>query len=513
MSRPPRKVTQHADAAREVELKLLLEPDAIPILRSLPIIGEALAKAKPEKLAAIYYDTSDRRLEKAGLTLRLRGEAKEYTLTVKARESASIDRGEWEKPVRTGRLALRDIAASPAASVLGKTARDLQPLFSTTVERSKALVDYESATIELALDRGTITAGERALPVSELELELKAGERAGLIALARELSGLAPLRLSFIAKSERGERLRAGTWGKPQRATTPELSADMSALAGFLTIASTCLHDFMLNEAAIGNRDDIEGVHQARIAIRRLRAAFALFAPRIKDPRTEQLGGELKWLSDLLGGARDCDVMMSEFSIDPKSPAGKAIAGHRAVAHEALAEGLASRRMRLLLIDLAGALDLASWDATQAKLLAAPVRAVAGELLARRLQKLLKRARHLGRLDAHERHRVRIAAKKLRYMGEFFETLLPDGPARKRHETLIRELEKVQKGLGLLQDEVTLRRLLAELVGAAEAERLAAAWPVDRKSELRKAVRAMARLRQVKPFWLKWQKEQKDNQE
>ena len=133
--------------------------------------------------------------------------------------------------------------------------------------------------------------------------------------------------------------------------------------------------------------------------------------------------------------------------------------------------------------------------------------------MGRRLKKLLKQARNLGKLEAHERHLLRIAAKKLRYMSEFFATLLPDEDAGGRSETVTGHLEKIQKHLGLLQDEVTLRRLLAGLLGETEAERLAAASPVDRKAELRKAVKAVKKLSDAKPFWLKWHKDQKHNQE
>ena len=326
------------------------------------------------------------------------------------------------------------------------------------------------------------------LPIFELELELKEGKRAGLLALARELAAVAPLRLSFIAKSERGRRLVAGTWGKPQKASTPTLSPEMTAHEAFFAIARTCLHDFMVNEAAIGNRDDIEGVHQARIAIRRLRAAFNLFAPLIENSRIEKLSDELEWLSDLFGAARDCDVLMSEFSIDPKSQAGKAIAERRAATHKALAEGLASGRMRLLLIDLAGALDAGGWRNRGAFPRWTGTRCCRKIIGAAFRRRLLKRARDLERLGAHKRHRVRIAAKKLRYMGEFFKTLLTDEEARAGLSEVIGQLEKVQKRLGRLQDEVAFRRLLAELLGKAKAEQLAATSSVDRKAELRKAV-------------------------
>ena len=127
----------------------------------------------------------------------------------------------------------------------------------------------------------------------------------------------------------------------------------MSALTAFLAIGRTCLHDFMLNEPAFAGKDAVEGVHQSRIAIRRLRAAFSLFSPLIVHPKFEGLGVELKFLSDLLGAARDYDVLATDFSVDPKSKLGIAIAQRREKAHQALAAGLATARMRLFRLDLA----------------------------------------------------------------------------------------------------------------------------------------------------------------
>ena len=83
MSRPPRKVKHRAASAREVEVKLLLDRETIGILKTLAVIGPALTKARTTMLAAIYYDTPDRRLEKAGLTLRLRSEGKKHILNVR----------------------------------------------------------------------------------------------------------------------------------------------------------------------------------------------------------------------------------------------------------------------------------------------------------------------------------------------------------------------------------------------------------------------------------------------
>jgi triphosphatase len=366
------------------------------------------------------------------------------------------------------------------------------------------MISRSGSRIELALDKGRIASGDAEIPICEIELELKRGKPAHLIALARRLATIAPVQLSFISKAERGERLAKGKWGKSQRASTPALDGSMSALTAFLMIGRICLHDFMLNEPALAGKDAVEGVHQARIAIRRLRAAFSLFSPLIAHPKFEGLGRELKFLADLLGAARDHDVLATDFAVDPKSKLGREIAQRREKAHQALAAGLATARMRLFRVDLAVWLDETNWTAPQARPLSAGVRKVARNRLAQRLKKLIKRARNLDKLDDHERHRVRIAAKKLRYMCEFFETLLSGKKDKRRFDRLLAKLEKMQDGLGALQDEVTFSKLVADVMGEAEAKQPGKASPADRTAALGKAAKALAAIGKTKPFWLKW---------
>ena len=131
------------------------------------------------------------------------------------------------------------------------------------------------------------------------------------------------------------------------------------------------------------------------------------------------------------------------------------------------------------------------------------MREVAKKCLAQRLKKLLKRARHLDTLDDHKRHRVRIAAKKLRYMCEFFASLLSGKKEKHRFDRLIAKLEKMQDGLGALQDEVNFAKLAAEVLGK-DATPPTGSAPVDRAAEMRKAVKASAELARAQPFWLKW---------
>jgi CHAD domain-containing protein len=54
---------------------------------------------------------------------------------------------------------------------------------------------------------------------------------------------------------------------------------------------------------------DAEAVHQIRIAITRLRAAVAFFAPIVVDAEWLRLKKEIAWLNGSLGAARDSDVV------------------------------------------------------------------------------------------------------------------------------------------------------------------------------------------------------------
>lgn len=56
---------------------------------------------------------------------------------------------------------------------------------------------------------------------------------------------------------------------------------------------------------------DIEGVHDMRVATRRLRAAMEIFAPVFPGKRHKKALGEVKRLADVLGERRDPDVMIA----------------------------------------------------------------------------------------------------------------------------------------------------------------------------------------------------------
>jgi CHAD domain-containing protein len=114
-----------------------------------------------------------------------------------------------------------------------------------------------------------------------------------------------------------------------------------------------------------------------------------------------------------------------------------------------------------------------------------------------------KRGKRLQELDAAGRHRLRIAAKKLRYAAEFFAALFP----KRRVRPYIQSLASMQEVLGGLNDAATLLRLLPEAAAGARTPDVRVAGMIQGWSaasthlQLDALGRAWDRWQRQKPFW------------
>ena len=466
----------------ETELKLLVEPkvlDAIARMRWLKSLQRGVARTLT--LEATYYDTRDRRLRRAGLSLRTRGNGAGIVQTIKARGGHKLGRrSEWEWPLEgTGPdLSLVDDAAL-RGRLEGLSEAALEPVFRTLVERRVLLIDWPdgadegAALIEVALDRGRIEAGSgnEALKeaLGEVELELKEGDPKALLALACALRARHKLRLGSLDKSERGHMLADGLAPACRKAGTPPLDPAMKLEAAIEAIMEGCLVHWLANEAAAKAGQGTDGLHQLRVAIRRIRSALALLEGAL-GPSAEAWNARLRDLVHGLGHARDLDVFLEE----RLPPLESALAGGgelkalrakaeaaRDQARAAVARTLESQGYADLVLDLAAWISRRGWrEGGDPLALDAPLCEAARLALDRRHRKVEKRGRGFGKLTPEGRHEVRIALKKLRYAAEFLETLFP-GKATKRY---LKAATTLQDGLGHGND-------LA--VGTSLAQRLA----------------------------------------
>lgn len=482
--------------AKEVELKLEIAPESVAALLASGVLPGDPARLE---LRSVYFDTPARSLSQEGFSLRIRYAGETRIQTIKAAGAAAAGlyaRPEWESNIDGDRPAIDD--STPLKSLLGAAARELAPLFEVRVERLVWDLPWQDARIEVALDRGEVRAGERCAGVCELELELKRGDVSSLFSLARRLDEVTPLRVGVLNKAERGFRL-LGPMPGAAKSEDVWLPPKATARDAFGAVAASCIRQFRLNEPLI-DRQRPEALHQARVALRRLRSALTIFTPIKDDEAFARFASEVRWLAGALGNARDLDVLRSSLALD--DPRCHRLDDAQAQAYRSARVDLASRRARALLIDLCEwlASDMLAREPRDGDHLDMPAKEFAVAVLDRYRRKVKKRGRNLDKLSDEARHEVRKDAKKLRYGVEFFLALFPEKKRQRRARRLVKSLEALQDRLGRLND----MRIAGDVWERAGMPDMAASSSVaaeERKRCIGEAANAHEAFCDAKPFW------------
>jgi triphosphatase len=491
---------------REIELKFLIPPEAAP---------EALAHLRGEgavrQLDATYFDTPGHTLRKAGFGLRVRDGEGGRKQTLKSASAGGVfSRGEWEEAI-AGPDPDRDaLARTPAAAMLdGQT---LAPVFTTRVERTVRMVQVGEAVIEAALDQGQLLADGRQAAVCELELELKSGPASALFDLARDLARHVPLRLSLVSKAERGYGLAAGHDTASPRRQAATLDPHATVGETLQALGHADLAHLCSALESLRDRPEPEGVHQARVASRRLRALLKIFKPLAEDAAAQILDEGLHWLAGEFDMARDLDVFIGEVwdaardgaKFDGRDDFERALNATRANAYLRMEAALASPQARDVLLEAAAWLETGDWSADPhlAALRDSRADAFAARVLDHRLKQVKRRAKSFDDLDAEARHRLRLKGKTLRYAAEDLSPLFPDHP--KRVEQFLEASRQVQDTLGALNDR-SVRQTLVETVtqgDAAQARDVSrVAFGDDEDALIHAARKALDDLLGAKRFW------------
>lgn len=464
-------VTAMAD--REIELKLRLTKTAANKLRRHPALRRyRVGRGASSLLDSTYYDTEDLKLAARKMALRVRADGGRFEQTLKiSRKGGGLQtRGEWNAVLPEDRPDPARIGDAASRAWLEKQggAAALVPVFRTVIRRTTWLLAVGGSDVELALDEGEIVSGTKREPILEAEFELKAGDPAAIVLVAREMAEGIPCHIDSRSKAARGYALFTGATPGAHKAEAVVLDKSADAWSAFGVIAANCLEQFLANEPVIRLGDDPEGVHQGRVAIRRLRAAVSLFAPVLDADAVDPIKDELRRLQQRFGPARDWDVFIDE-TLAPmaarmpdesslKVLMAKADAARKrayAQAHDALGDPA--------ITDLV--LRLEAWLLRSRPPTAAGVgiKELAGKLLKKRWKKVFKS--HAACIESGreaELHVLRIQIKKLRYATEFFASLYPSA----RIKALARASASLQDRLGGLNDAVVSRDLIETLKSA-----------------------------------------------
>ena len=234
------------------------------------------------------------------------------------------------------------------------------------------------------------------------------------------------------------------------------------------------LRALLTHEPGTRTGEDIEDLHQMRVAVRRMRATLKAARPLLDAAWSDDLRAELGWLGGALGPVRDLDVLLLRLHREIASlPADEQNAGgalldaleqERTTARAAMLEALTAPRYFGLLERLAETVSAplptpAPGDAPQPALV---------DLVRAEAHKLRRAVEKAGDNPPDEvLHALRIRGKRVRYTGELVAPSLRGTPAGKQVKRLLSATTALQEVLGDHQDacvaEQRIRGLLAGL--------------------------------------------------
>lgn len=303
--------------ATEIERKFVA-PDgfALPDLAGIP--GVASVDEPVElNLDATYYDTMSLALARHQMTLRRRRGGHDAGWHLK--RPAGGDRTELQVPATArGRKVPAELIAAVWAVSRGD---EFVPIARIRNRRLECAVrDSRGAVLALMSDDSVASESYEAAggePTSrqwhEIEAELVDGSREFLATLSDALVGAGARLAESPSKLAQalGDRYPVTNATVPdgdlRLAATPRPPGSWSDQTIHAYLAEH-RDELMANDPLV-RAGDPDGVHDMRVAIRRLRATLRTFRSMLDRRRTEPLRAELQWIGGLLGAVRDGEVM------------------------------------------------------------------------------------------------------------------------------------------------------------------------------------------------------------
>lgn len=452
----------------EREAKLEVEPGfRMPDLTPSDgaIHGE---RGATERFITTYHDTDDLRLVRWGASLRYRTTEGWTVKLPRSVEGATVVREEHTFDGGPGRApaGAADLVEGLARGAATRPVARLQTIRHRTLVRRGA---DDGPLAEVVDDEVSVLEGRRTVDrFREVEVEIAEGADPSAITPIMDLLTEAGARtaepLPKIVRALGARAVAAPDVVVPSVDPTSTVAEVVRWAIGMST------RRLMQHDPVVRLGVDPEGVHQARVATRRIRSDLRTFRSLLDPDWRDELRRELGWLGAELGGVRDCDVLGERLRDDalllPDDDAtnvskvlDRLRARHDAARAEMLSAMREPRYVRLL-----DALVAASAEPQMlAEAVGARAADVMGVVMEAPWAHLKKLCDGLGPASADaELHEARIRAKRVRYAAEVLSPVFGK-PAR----TFARRAETLQQVLGSHQDAVMAIAWLREQAGGA----------------------------------------------
>jgi triphosphatase len=315
---------------------------------------------------------------------------------------------------------------------------------------------------------------------------------------------------SLHSKADRGGQPAFGAPSAVARTDLPRLDPALPVAGAFELLVHAILGHWLANQSAALD-GQAEGVHQMRIAIRRLKTLFNLFRPYIAKSDYASVRDTLTRTGRVLGRARDWDVFIGEtLAAAARKPRTRAVARRiaaaagppRARSQREVAKTIHAPAYTMFMLHMNHRLKAQRRQVAIDGGPAASIADVSGRLLERQAHKARRAGKRVRGLSAKRRHDLRKKLKKLRYSVEFLAELYEARPV----ERYMARLRQVLDGLGELNDLAVARERFVDAAGSkpnagGAARALRKRWAHRKSTLLRGLPDAWRRFEKVKPFW------------
>ena len=429
-----------------------------------------ISRAGEEYLEAVYYDTQDLRLLRGGVSLRFRD-----GWMVKLAQPT--DRPDLMQRMEIPVAGPQGIVPVEALDLVRPSTRgaELIPVAHLSTDRVTFVMrDAAGAEVaEIVFDRVVAgRPGEEPVEFDEIEVEL--AEAAPISALAPIIGRLREVGAGpavLVPKLARALEIEVA----PAAPVVPEL--DEGAAAGDVVQAAIAgsVRRFLEHVPAVILDEDNEGVHQARVATRRLRSDLRTFRRFLDRRWADELRVDLRAVTRLLGALRDLDVLKMHLAAvidevpEPERRAAEvifsALEAERQDALRAVVQGFREPEFEVLLDSLVEACDRPEFSEAASS----PADPIVLKLALKPWRKVEAAVTELpDEPRPEELHRLRILVKRARYAVE--AVALMGGAEAEEFAFRLSELQDV---LGEHQDAIVAGAWLRRrdpLQAAAAAE-------------------------------------------
>ena len=476
-------------AVLELEFRMAVED--IPLLSHLPILA-ALRKGRISSVAEEirWLDTPGGAVMGSGKLIEVPRRGPKRLVTLHPADDA---------PWHPGMVLPSSALPSPSQEQAAGGVEALIPLAAFSGRRRRQTLVLGDAVVQLRVLHGhlrTVMAEREVARVSLL------GPPEAVLDLAQRLAAVCPLLPSSLSLAAEALSLATGQPPAPRRRGAPDTSGTDTLEACF-TLAIGHLLEVASHYAPIARAGTaMEGVHQLRVAMRRLRSVLKVFRPVTDAPQGRALDEALQGFLKLLGPARDWDVFlagigaeMADLLPDDRRMRAllRAAEAERQTAYKGLAEALDGPAWRGLLLAGIAFLLHKPWrdgaDPERLERLEAPPQDFAALVLGKRWRKLRKAGEDIEELEPAALHELRLDAKRLRYAAEVMAPIFPSKATRRFQ----RNLSALQEELGLSNDASVARGLVRHLdrdkdAGRAWAIGIVEGWCLARTTADREAI-------------------------